>query len=540
MRMFRIVCVVSVMTAILFSHRVIAQEKACVGSTQQEKELLSGARKVLNVNWMPEMNSTLPSANLYPHQWSWDSAFIAFGYAHYDIVKAKEEMRSLFRAQWKNGLVPHIVFNPQTSGSYFPGPKYWKTSTSPNAVHDPETTGIVQPAVHAIAVLKTYEASGDIEYLKEMFPLLKKWHDYLYRERDIHGEHLVFVRHPWETGMDNAPSWDDAFNRIELKEGDVPPYKRADNKHSDVDASDRPTDFYYDRYVYLMKIFYDNNYDEAQIAAKCPYLIQDVLFNTILSKAEDTLADIAVLIGKPSAEFRTRAEKTRTAILEKMWNAEDAAFYDYDLYSDEVIKKRIGGAMAGIYGVTLPKNDMKNFLAVLDSEEAMGRLGNQTGFPLPTMLTNEETYMPNNYWRGPVWININYMVIEGLLSYGTEEALETAQYLFKKTLDLVQVGGFFEYFSALDASPHGGGDFSWTASLVVDMICDPDKHERLTAANADSKGSEVLYFSGLTISVLIGGLTVAVIRKRLRGGQVSTYEKQSFVAEGALTDLGRL
>ena len=39
--------------------------------------LLDGARSVLDENWLG--SSTLPSRTLYPHQWSWDSAFIAIG-----------------------------------------------------------------------------------------------------------------------------------------------------------------------------------------------------------------------------------------------------------------------------------------------------------------------------------------------------------------------------------------------------------------------------------------------------------------------------
>jgi glucosylglycerate hydrolase len=55
---------------------------------------------------------TMASPSLYPHQWSWDSAFVAMGLAHLDTRRAWRELSSLFRAQWANGKVPHIVFNP--------------------------------------------------------------------------------------------------------------------------------------------------------------------------------------------------------------------------------------------------------------------------------------------------------------------------------------------------------------------------------------------------------------------------------------------
>src|ERR671910_229695 len=59
---------------------------------------------------------TKPAPSLYPHQWSWDSAFIALGLAHVDNRRATDELDSLFRGQWSTGKVPHIVFDPDASG----------------------------------------------------------------------------------------------------------------------------------------------------------------------------------------------------------------------------------------------------------------------------------------------------------------------------------------------------------------------------------------------------------------------------------------
>ena len=67
---------------------------------------------------------TLPS--LYPHQWHWDSGFIAIGYAHYNEDRAMQEIRSLFGHQWENGMVPQIAFDPETLGNYFPEPDFWQ------------------------------------------------------------------------------------------------------------------------------------------------------------------------------------------------------------------------------------------------------------------------------------------------------------------------------------------------------------------------------------------------------------------------------
>ena len=111
--------------------------------------LEDGARQVLDANWLGA--STLPSRTLYPHQCSCDSAFMALGRSWYDEARAQQELRSLFRAQWADGRVPHIVFNPSVAeDAYFPGPAFWESSKrSPQAPRDVETSGITQPPIHA-------------------------------------------------------------------------------------------------------------------------------------------------------------------------------------------------------------------------------------------------------------------------------------------------------------------------------------------------------------------------------------------------------
>src|SRR5919109_2691349 len=126
----------------------------------ERERLLEAARAVLDANW--QGRSTVPSRSLYPHQWSWDSAFIAIGRAWDDQERAQLELETLFAAQWGNGMVPHIVFNPAVpDGAYFPGPDFWQ---SDRAAHRPlgvRTSGITQPPLHARAALEVYRRAAD-------------------------------------------------------------------------------------------------------------------------------------------------------------------------------------------------------------------------------------------------------------------------------------------------------------------------------------------------------------------------------------------
>ena len=104
---------------------------------------------------------TKPAPSLYPHQWSWDSAFIALGLAHVDNRRATDELETLFTGQWSTGKVPHIVFDPEAPPkSYFPDAERWNSSAlSEDAPSGPRTSGLCQPPVHAIAVRRIWQTS---------------------------------------------------------------------------------------------------------------------------------------------------------------------------------------------------------------------------------------------------------------------------------------------------------------------------------------------------------------------------------------------
>ena len=132
-------------------------------------------------------------------------------------------------------------------------------------------------------MLQVYLGDPDHEragaFLAEMLPKLDAWHGYLYRERNRNGDGLIEIWHPWESGMDNSPLWDPVLSRIELADG-RPEYERIDRTL--VNPDERPTDWEYDRYAYLVELYRDLHYDGAAIRESCPFVVHDVLFNSLL------------------------------------------------------------------------------------------------------------------------------------------------------------------------------------------------------------------------------------------------------------------
>jgi len=151
---------------------------------------------------------TVPTAGLYPYQWNWDSAFAAFGFAQFDIDRAWQEFDWLFRGQWDNGMVPHILFH-KTDPGYFPGPDVW------GANGPIPSSGISQPPVAATFVRKVFERDPERgrPHAERLLPKLLAWHRWFMEWRLDRG--AVCVTHPWEAGRDNAPDWDSAMAAIE-------------------------------------------------------------------------------------------------------------------------------------------------------------------------------------------------------------------------------------------------------------------------------------------------------------------------------------
>src|SRR5215203_2316648 len=251
---------------------------------------------------------TRPAPALYPHQWSWDSAFIALGLAHLDNRRAAQEMETLFASQWSTGKLPHVIFNPEAPPkSYFPDAERWSSAElSSDAPSSPHTSGLCQPPVHAIAVLRIWESAQAKdkdrielarEFLRDSYPRLLAWHLYLTTARDPEGSGLVTIYHPWESGTDNSPRWDEALEAVEV--GDQSPYPRYDLRHV-ANPSERPTVADYDRYIWLVRLIKRATCDEATIYDTHPFLVKDVLFSAILVAANEALLEIAQVIDAPN------------------------------------------------------------------------------------------------------------------------------------------------------------------------------------------------------------------------------------------------
>lgn len=441
----------------------------------EHDELASRAEKILRQNDMGGWTRAAP--NLYPHQWSWDSAFIAIGLARLDVCRAARELRTLFAHQWKTGKVPHIVFNPKAPPeSYYPGAEHWAcAAASPDAPPAPPYTSCLsQPPVHAIAVWHIWEAAGregdellssTRTFLRDIYPRLFAWHRYLATFRDPEQSGLVTIYQPWRSGTDNSPRWDAALAAVEV--GDLPPYPRYDLQHVK-DPSQRPTNADYDRYLWLVELIKRAGCDENTIYRSHPFLVKDVLSSAILVAANEALLDIAEVVGAPDEDRELVAgwvERGRRG-LEACWDEDLKLCLDYDLRAAKRLRVRTVAGFAPLIAGRQSPERIEALLEVIESPAFMGHP--QLRWPLPPSTSPEEPgFHPRSYWRGPVWPVINWLLWWSLLRAGE---LERAERLRRTSLGQLSSGGFGEYFDPYTGESLGSTRQSWTAAVALDWL----------------------------------------------------------------------
>ncbi|MCX4860392.1 MGH1-like glycoside hydrolase domain-containing protein [Streptomyces canus] len=426
------------------------------------------AARVLEDNWTGV--STVPSRGLYPHQWSWDSAFIAIGLRHLSPLRAQTELESLLAAQWGDGRVPHIVFNPSVPlDAYFPSPDFWRSSTAGRTAGAPrtvQTSGIVQPPVHALAVWLVHRADPGLSrargFLARMYPRLAAWHRYLLHRRDLGGGGLASVVHPWEQGMDNSPAWDLPLSRV--TPAPARSFRRADLDHGA--AEDRPTDLDYGRYVRLATDYRDAGYADGG----GEFAVEDPAFNALLIASEHALARIADELGAPGTARHARAERLTAALVERLWDPASGMFLCRDLRGSAQDRR---GALipergvSGLIPLLLPglPRDIVTAVVRTASGPHFG-LGTTTRL-LPSYDLLGEAFDPHRYWRGPAWFNTAWLLERGLRTQGEHRRADA---LREPALELAETTDFAEYVDPYTGEACGATGFSWTAALALDLL----------------------------------------------------------------------
>lgn len=402
---------------------------------------------------------TQPSAAQYPHQWNWDSAFNSLGWATIDWGRACREIESMLAGQWKNGLVPHIRYDPAAPAGYFPGPEWWPGAKGQVAQTGQLTSGLTNPPILVWAARLVGEAQTDpdlrLAFWRRILRALSAYVGYFPAHRRLPGSPLYVIVHPWESGMDNSPRWD-LLREAGLRPSR--PYSRLDQRG--VDAAQRPTDRDYDAFMALVELWDGCGYDLSEYARRSPFAVYDVLLDAAWYRAANDLNFMAAALGEAMPVPAAELDEFRAAIEAVHWDGSASLYLDYDLRSAQLIQAPTPAGLAGLAaGAADPERARTSWDSYL-RRCAGARL-------VPTVPPDDPRFDRSRYWRGPVWINVDWLVAEGLKAYGLNEA---AAAVSRASLELVAGGAMGEYFDALSGDALGTIPFSWTAALTLVLL----------------------------------------------------------------------
>jgi putative isomerase len=99
-------------------------------------------------------------------------------------------------------------------------------------------------------------------------------------------------------------------------------------------------------------------------------------------------------------------------------------------------------------------------------------------YPVPTVALDDAKYNPSQMWRGPVWINVNYLLIEGLQRSGYSAI---AAELRRRTLELVcSRDDIYEYYhpETGENPPLAATTFGWSAAMFIDLAIQASREQR--------------------------------------------------------------
>ena len=414
------------------------------------KETIEIAKEVLKNN--RRSGYTLPTNNeLYPAQWNWDSAFIALGYSYFNLEYAIVELEKLISGQWDDGMIPHILFHDNDE-SYFPNHKTWDCG---NKI---PSSGITQPPIIATIIKKIVDQNklnqSQLKRVETIIKKLKKYLDWFFNYRDTNKIGLVSIIHPWESGLDNSPIWDSSLDKVKIEKNLK--YERRDLNVSR--SSNRPLKKDYDGYITLLNQFKKDKYNPSKIVNDSMFNVIDIGFNSILIRATKDLVEVAKKFNLDFTNLKNKISKSEESLI-KFYKDEEHSFFSYDFKNHNLIKVDAISNYFVLFA-NLQSEDINNKII-----NKLKEYNSQNEYFFTTVNPKDKTFEETRYWRGPVWINSNWIVYQGLL----DKDKNFSNLIKNKTLELLENKKFHEYYNYKTGECLGANNFSWSAALYLDL-----------------------------------------------------------------------
>ena len=275
-----------------------------------------------------------------------------------------------------------------------------------------------QPPLLSWSAVYFYDRVPDNEFVKQVYQSLVGFHNWWKNNRDVNMNGIYEYQTCWETGWDDSPRWT-AMSPVVGDVAGLGVVMRAE-----------------------------------AIDLNCLMYIDAV-----------SLAKMAEIIGKSEEAkiWRDEAKALAERINEKMWNEELGLYMDINGFTGQMSDVKSPASfypmLAGICSKERAERMVREHL--LNPKEFW------TPLPVPVVSADDANYNSGSYWKGPVWVNINFVVITGLRNYGYDGiADEIKSKLFAA---ITNSTNFMEYYDSQTAKGTGAANFGWSAALYLEL-----------------------------------------------------------------------
>jgi len=186
--------------------------------------------------------------------------------------------------------------------------------------------------------------------------------------------------------------------------------------------------------------------------------------NTYLYLQQESLAKIAAVIGKEEdvEMWRRRAETMVQRLRELAWDTDSGFFWARR--NGSRVNVRTPFNLFPLITGQMPSEITDRLVKHLTDERQFW-----TRYPVATVAMDDPTYTPGKMWRGPTWVNVNYLLIEGLQRSGYADL---AHELRRRTLDLINShDDIYEYYDPVSGEnpPTAASMFGWSSAVFIDL-----------------------------------------------------------------------
>ena len=265
--------------------------------------------------------------------------------------------------------------------------------------------GASQPPLIAWAAWHLHERFGNDQLLRDVYGPVSRNIEWWFANRDDDGDGLVEYLDRLESGWDDSPRFDDGR-------------------------------------------------------------IAGVDLNSYLNREMRLLAKMAPILAKDheAAEWDRRAEEHAKLIYAKLFDPEDHVFHDRLVGEDRLHKVLTPASFMPLWcEIKLPAGLAAAMIAkhLINPKHFFGSR------PFPTVAYSDRRFDPEQWWRGPVWLNIAWVMTEVLRMHGFDRERKEA---VRRLLDMMTRGDDLgELYSASTGRPLGAAGYGWTCAMFMEM-----------------------------------------------------------------------